>query len=159
VAVVVIWGPPLSGKTTYINDRARPQDAVIDFNLIAAALSTPAADPLDPPKLARELAYRARRAAVKAVMDVAPRSPASTAWVVDSGASPQQLADWRARGAQVVVLEVALDECLARAAARPPGTERTVRAWFAKHRPAEEAAVDAVAGAEPAEAGQVSRRW
>lgn len=157
MSVVVVWGPPCGGKSTYIRDRARSHDAVIDFDRISLALSVEGTRSHEAPRLARELAYRARRAAVRGVMEVAPRTAAATAWVIDSGATPQQLADWRARGAQVVVLDVPLEQCLARAAeSRPPGTERIVRAWFARHRPDD---LPEPEPAEPTEAGQTSRRW
>ena len=54
------------------------------------------------------------------------------AWIIDSNAGPERLAEWRRSGATVVTLDVAYDVCLARAKAERPGTTAVVE-WFARH--------------------------
>ena len=133
MATVVLWGPPCSGKSTYIAERMRPVDLVVDFDLIAAAL-LPMAPPHHRPGYVRDLARTARNAVIDDVVVAAERH-GLTAWVIDSGASPTGRAIWRRRGAEVVKLLPPLDVCLARAAAdnRPADTESRIRAWFNTH--------------------------
>lgn len=158
MAVVVLWGPPCSGKSTYIRERARGGDAVIDFDRIARAFSVEGTPAHQAPKLPRELAYRARRAAVRSVTDLAPANAGTTVWVIDSGATQAQLEEWRARGAAVVVLDVDLDTCLERAEedGRPPSYAREISRWFARYAPPD---VEAVEAAAPTPVGRPSRRW
>lgn len=65
----VITGPPAAGKSTWVREHAQAGDIVIDYDLLAAALTIPAQGSLsgrgdNPGKALRDVAYRARRAAV-----------------------------------------------------------------------------------------------
>ena len=130
---VVIWGPPCSGKSTYIRDRARPDDVVIDLDRIALALAPEGTEHHAYGDHIRSLARRARLA----VLDSAAAwgmQGAGTAWIIDSNADARARARWRSTGARIVKLDVDRATCLRRAGARrPEETRRRINAWFAQH--------------------------
>lgn len=39
--ITLVWGPPCAGKSTYVQDHAKPGDLVIDFDLIAQSFGSP----------------------------------------------------------------------------------------------------------------------
>lgn len=69
VMLYVITGPPAAGKSTWVREHAKPGDVVIDYDLLASALTGPTGSPAPvsqprPSKVLRDVTYRARRAAV-----------------------------------------------------------------------------------------------
>jgi hypothetical protein len=134
MTVTVLWGPPLSGKSSYIRDRARTGDVVIDMDRIVAAMTVDAPSHFEMPQPMREPVFNARRAAVDAVFKEAA-SPDLTAWVIDSGADDARLSEWEAAGADVVRLVMSREDALAEAQRVRPQSVPQVIAWYAKHGP------------------------
>ncbi len=130
---VIVWGPPCAGKSTFIDEHAKPGDVVLDLDRLALALSPAGTPHHDYPEHVRAVARAARLAVIDKLAAVGVTAQ-WTAWIIDSNASRRQLAAWRARGASVVVLDTDMATCLERAhAERPPEVVDRVAAWFKQH--------------------------
>ncbi len=107
--VTVVCGPPGSGKTTYVRERAKWGDLIVDLDTIWSALTgLPLYDKPDPllPFVVscRDAIYeRLSRA-----------NDVRQAWIITGGAKAHDRAAWRQRGAQVIVIETQATVCIAR---------------------------------------------
>jgi predicted kinase len=151
---VVLWGPPCSGKTTYIAERIQPGDVRVDLDAIALALAPAGTRDHGTQDWHIRLAMDAR----VAVLDNLRKVPAHvTCWVIDSNADHVRRLAWRKQGAHVVELEVDYAECVrrAQAAGRPAEVvDRLIPRWFARHR--SDQVPDAL---RPRTSGLASRQW
>ncbi|WP_326659602.1 AAA family ATPase [Streptomyces sp. NBC_00385] len=129
--VTLVCGPPCSGKTTYVRDRAQPGDLVVDWDALAQALGSP--HPWDHPAPLTPFIAEARDAVTARL----GRSHAvENAWLIATAprdADRQRLAP---AGATVVVLATDEDECVRRARqdSRPAGTIEAIESWWRTHR-------------------------
>lgn len=135
--VIIVWGAPASGKTTYVREHMQPGDLVIDLDLIKQSISmagkTAAADSLLPVALSvRDHLYSL----------VAQRSiNCETVWVVSCLPRHEErceLAD-RLRATDNVFVEASEQECIDRALRdqerRDKGLQlRIIRNWFNEFR-------------------------
>lgn len=129
IPLVIVCGPPASGKSTYVEQHAEPGDVVIDLDGIMAALRPGYrhwSGALD-----RELinqAIRVRNAMLGDLRD----ATAGRAWFIVSAPTRAERDWWQAQlGGSVVLLNPGAEECRRRARAR--GTERAVAGvdnWF-----------------------------
>jgi Uncharacterized protein conserved in bacteria len=106
--VILVAGPPCSGKTTYVTQRAKPGDLVLDQDAIGAA------------------AMRQGLAKVAAMTD-------GTAWVIRCSPGPRRREEFaRQIRAEVVLLTAPEPELIARAAHRPNPRRhiQAVRDWL-----------------------------
>jgi hypothetical protein len=106
---VLVVGPPCSGKSSYVAERRRPGDLVIDFDAIAVALGSP--DSHDHPASLRPFAGFV----VEALLDRLSRvHDVTTVWWVRCDPTPVP-------GWEVVTMGTDWAECHARAdaAGRP----------------------------------------
>ncbi|MDG9703793.1 hypothetical protein [Streptomyces sp. DH37] len=126
-AVTIVYGPPCAGKTTYVTQRARPGDLVLDLDAIAQALGSPN-DHGHPPALI-PFAIEARDAVLTRLTRA---HELRHAWVITSRADVLA----RLPGAQLVTLDVPADECKrrARAAGRPPRWDAHIDRWWREYR-------------------------
>jgi 5-methylcytosine-specific restriction protein A len=130
--VTIICGPPCSGKSTWVRERAAPGDVVVDFDLIAHRLgSRTRYDHSDD--------IKARvNAEIERTLDDIVESDDVTAWVIRTmpdGADRAALA--KRLDAQVVVIRPTLREITRRAEAdkRPPWTVQAARKWWERFTP------------------------
>jgi len=102
-SVVVVIGPPAGGKTTYIAKHAKANDVAVDMDAIARALM-----PLPPalthtyPDHVRHVAIKTRAAAIHAATRLRERV---TVWVIHAVPRPDDLADYRRLGWQVITCD------------------------------------------------------
>lgn len=129
MSLVVVTGPPCSGKTTHVLKRRGPQDLVVDLDAIAHTLGYPhphADWEHDHPAI--HAARVARNAVVKAITD---GQLDGDAWVIDARPHPISRRIYERAGAQFVDLATPLAECARRAQAdrRPVSTLEQIAAW------------------------------
>ena len=134
--VVIVWGPPASGKTTYVKQHMAAGDLVVDLDFIKQAISmagkTEAADNLLPTALhIRELLYQliARR-----------EVSCDTAWVVASLPRRGEREELQCRlRAEMVRMITSMQECIDRAYADDERTDkelqvRIIERWFEQNQ-------------------------
>ncbi len=131
--LTIVCGPPCSGKSTYVADRAADRDAVIDFDAIVSRLSPgfrPWHDRLDQALFGRAIRVR------NAMLGSLSVSPGRRAWFVIGAPHPLERAWWRAcLGGQVVLLDVPADECIRRAVKRgTPQAQAAIARWYEESR-------------------------
>lgn len=128
--VILVCGPPAAGKSTWVKERAKPGDQIIDYDEIAQSLGSP--DRHDHPEEIRKAARRAREA-----MEAEAAKRAGRTWVIRSlpdAADRQRVAE-QLSASQVVVLATPEEECLRRAAAdnRPDWTSEVITSWWRRY--------------------------
>lgn len=129
-SIVVVTGPPCSGKSTYVREHRRPEDLVVDTDAIAHALGYPTS------QITWTLEHAARdaaRVARIALLDWVLAGPLDAdVWIVETDPAPVLVGRLERVGATFVDLDPGLDVCLARAAARPDptGTAEQIRQWY-----------------------------
>jgi hypothetical protein len=132
IPLTVVCGPPGSGKSSYVAERSKPDDVVIDLDEIIASLS---GLPL----------YQASKAWLTAALDERNRRLRAlhtdvdhrAAWFIVSAPDPGERQTWARRlGGDLVVLATDARECIRRIRADPARAghrqrmERGVREWF-----------------------------
>lgn len=131
--VVLVCGPPASGKSTWVAEQASDGDAVIDFDRICRELGSPGR--FDHPKDVKDRAHALRAALERQVAGMG----SGTAWVIRSAADPAQrrsLAD-SLRATETVVITTPAEQAHARAAAddRPAWTGTAIDRWWSAYQP------------------------
>jgi hypothetical protein len=143
VSLTVVIGPPAGGKSTWVRERAKPGDIVIDFDRLACSLTAPGADEHNHKGAVLKVSFAAWRAAVDAALKM---SDQHTVYLIHSLPAEDVLSKYAGYGAKVVTVD--------------PGRE-VVEARCARLRPAR--ALEAVArwyrSVEPAEPVQTTREW
>lgn len=121
----LISGHICSGKTTYVRERARPGDVVIDLDRIADALDHEDARPYEHGEHTIEIARAARWRAIEAAVFEHDRRPGLfDLWIIHAYPSERDLAVYRRAGATHVELDVDRETLLARAGAHRPAARR-----------------------------------
>lgn len=127
--LTVITGPPCSGKSTYITERAQLGDIIIDMDRLALALTTEDTPHHEYGDHIRDVAMRARRSAVTAAIE--KHHHGHTVWIIDTDPSKERRHEYRKHGGNIVDLDPGLATCLARAEGqRPPGMVAYLYRWY-----------------------------
>jgi hypothetical protein len=128
MALYVITGPPAAGKTTWVRQRARHGDVVIDLDALAQAL-TPQADTHTHPTAVLRCAQRARASAI----DEALRHSRDTdVYVIHTLPKAETLQRYREHDAQVITVDPGRDVVMQRIAEQRHRSTRAVAArWYA----------------------------
>jgi hypothetical protein len=121
--LVIVTGPPCSGKTTYVTENAQPGDVTIDFDAMAAALGAPSRD-YDAIPAITAVAQYARGAAIKAAIMWHQRG--ARVWVTDCQPSPARWQQYAQAGARHVRLDVDPGELHRRIDAERPASYHAV---------------------------------
>jgi predicted kinase len=120
--MILVAGPPCGGKTTYVRNRALPEDKTLDYDDIVESLGKPRYE------AGPEIAKQARRIWVASL----PMAD----WVIWTAPRRRDRGRFRAQfGAEVVVVMASLTECLERAETRPPAWADHIHRWFAMWEP------------------------
>jgi 5-methylcytosine-specific restriction endonuclease McrA len=129
--VTLVCGPPCSGKTTYVSDRAQPGDLVVDWDALAVALGSP--HPWDHPAPLTPFIAEARDAVTARL---ARSHGVERAWIIATAPRDADRRRLAPEGATVVVLATDEDECVRRARqdSRPAGTIDAIESWWRTHR-------------------------
>lgn len=140
VELVIVCGPPASGKSRYISERARPEDCVIDLDLIVAGLAgSPIRHDWDRNVWLEDALWRRN-----ALLGALSRRRTGRAWFSIMEPSASWRGWWREklRPAEIVILETGVETCLRQAAEDPDrdpaATRLAVAQWWADYEPASE---------------------
>ena len=117
IPATIVCGPPGSGKTTYVNEKVRSGDLILDVDAIYAAV---AGEPwYSKPAGLLPVVLAVRDAILEQIR--MGNDDIRHAWVISSEADPNKRAELlqQCGGGQIVVLEVSGGECLRRIAADP----------------------------------------
>lgn len=128
----VVTGPPASGKSTWVRDRAEPGDIVIDFDALALTLSPHAPDQQHSHTPAVAAVTKAAR---QAAIDTALRHTNSTdVYIIHSSPGARALADYHRHGANIVTIDpgehVVLERCKRE---RPRAMIKVAEQWYRGH--------------------------
>lgn len=128
----VVIGPPAAGKSTWVLERAKPEDIVIDFDRLANALSGEGADAHDHPPHLVAITKAARTAAIEAAIK---HKGKVDVYLIHSTPSLQRLAEYRAMGAEIVTIDPGRDVVRSRCKGgnRPPRMYSVIDAWYKEH--------------------------
>lgn len=150
----VVTGPPASGKTTYVREHARPGAIVIDWDLLAAALTAGGTDTHRHPRPVQQVAHRARRAAIKE--GLRQSRGGHEVWVVHSAPGPDAMAEYHAHDARVITIDPGRDVVLARCRGeRPAASHAAALRWYATHPTAHPTSPHQ----QPQQPARTSRAW
>ncbi|WP_084963738.1 AAA family ATPase [Thermoactinospora rubra] len=106
----VITGPPAAGKTTWVRERAKPGDVVIDYDAIAAAL-TIRAPSHGHARIIRDIAYRARAAAIQEALK---HTTDVDVYLIHTLPPADALAKYEEHNAQIVTVDPGRDVVMQR---------------------------------------------
>lgn len=121
--VTVVCGPPGAGKSTYVKDRMKWGDLVLDLDELYRALS--GLPQHDHPDCLVPFALAARDAIIN---KLAEPSDVRHAWIIMGGAKRAERNEVRETlKAEIIILEVPTEECLRRIMQDP--TRRDCRLW------------------------------
>ena len=126
----IISGPPCAGKSTYVIEHAQDGDLRIDYDLIAQALG--ATNSHSAEGIVKQAAFDAREGAIKTTIG----NPDAESWIIHTSPSDDHIKMYEDAGADFVLLDPGMDECLARARAdeRPQQTIDGIQKWYEKKK-------------------------
>ncbi|RBQ21599.1 hypothetical protein DP939_02500 [Spongiactinospora rosea] len=143
MALWVVTGPPASGKSTWVRSRARPGDIVIDYDLLATALTAPGAAPHDYPKALRQVTSRARAAAITEALK---HAAGVDVYVIHSQPSTEAVRRYTEQTddqteLHLIVVDPGRDVVMRRIAEqRPPQMRAVAERWYSNAHHTEQAA-------------------
>lgn len=128
IPLVIVCGPPGSGKSTYVRERIGPRDRLICLDTISQGIT--GLPEHETPRWALGRALYRRNAMLRGL---ATDTRHERAWFIVSAPDPADRRKWSARlGGQVVVMDTPLPECIRRIKAdgtrRAEHHERMIRA-------------------------------
>ena len=130
--LIVVTGPPAAGKSSWIKAHAKPDDIVIDLDLIALAMAGPGADHHNHSEVLLRVVHRARYAAID---EACQHLDATDVYLIHTQPSVKALARYRRLEARIVTVDPGRDIVMARIAAmRQPAMERVATRWYNARR-------------------------
>lgn len=137
VPLTIVCGPPASGKSTLVRDRARSSDLILDLDLIASELSGQR-----PHSWGRDWLAPAMRERNE-LLGRLSRQPCTwpAAWLIVSEPKAERRQWWWStlKPTEIIVLETSIDQCMARTRADAERSERravwdaAVTRWWSRY--------------------------
>lgn len=113
----MVTGPPAGGKSTWVRAHAKPGDIIVDYDLLAAALTAPGADPHNDTRPVKYVTYRARSAAITEALK---HVSTVDVYVVHSLPPARVMAKYAEHNARVVTVDPGRDVVMRRISERRP---------------------------------------
>lgn len=158
--LTVVIGPPAAGKSTWVREHAKPGDVVLDYDVLAVALTAPGGDPHDHAPAVATVAKAARAAALEAALKLVRTADV---YVIHSSPGRQRMAEYEAMGARIVTVDPGRDVVRAQAKGkRPQRMYVAIDEWYRNHAPDQrKAALPASATGAPTHSfpQPASRAW
>lgn len=137
--VVIVWGPPAGGKTTYIRQHMDPTDLVVDLDLIRQAITMGSRDSRSNNLLGLALSIREQLFCLIEARD--PAVDCKTVWVaatLPGRGAREELA--KRLGADLVFVGGSFDDCIKAAMADPDRQDKLlhreiIERWFEQYEP------------------------
>ncbi|MFD7185501.1 AAA family ATPase [Streptomyces sp. NPDC059904] len=130
--LIVITGPPAAGKSSWIKAHAKPDDIVIDLDLMALAMAGPGADHHAHGDILMRVVHRARFAALNEAYQHLDKVDV---YVIHTQPSAKALAKYKRLEARIVTVDPGREIVMARVKAmRQPEMERVVSRWYNSRR-------------------------
>ena len=128
MALYVVTGPPASGKTTFIQQHAKPGDIRIDLDHLANLL---AGQPEGNHEHAGHALAVARAARTAAIDTALKQVDEHTVWIIDSKPTEKNLARYREHGAEIHTIDPGKDVVMKRAKReRPTSSLHAAAQWY-----------------------------
>lgn len=132
----VVIGPPAGGKSTFVRERVKPGDVVIDLDRIALAFMPEGSASHEYPPYIRRAAVKARKAAMHDALRLMAKC---TVWLIHAIPTEEQLAEYRALRYTITTMDPGRAEVERRASTqRPAEMHRHIARWYdTQAKPAE----------------------
>lgn len=128
----IISGPPAAGKTTFLNNNAKPGDIRIDLDHITNLITGKDPDNHTHDHTAWAIAKAARRAAIDTALQ---HTGTHEVWIIDSNPSPEQVARYQKAGAKMHTIAPPKDVVMKRIknSNRPETMYKAAARWYKTH--------------------------
>lgn len=123
--ITLIVGPPGAGKTTYVQQHAKPDDLIIDYDQIKEALGNNQGH--ERQGALHKATMTARNALLKSLRQ--GTAGVARAWIISANPGAESMFPYH----RVIVVDPGLEETLLRAkkSSRPGEWERLIQDWYA----------------------------
>ena len=130
----VVTGPPAAGKSSWIRAHAKPQDIVIDLDLMALAMAGPGADHHAHSDVLLKVVHRARFAAIR---EAEQHIDKTDVYVINTLPNAKARAQYKRLGARIIVVDPGREIVMQRIQdMRQPGMVAVATKWYRQQRPA-----------------------
>lgn len=128
MGLFVITGPPASGKSTWVRQHAKHGDVVVDYDLLANALTAPGVDAYHHSEAVRAVTFRARSAAITEALK---HSADVDVYVIHTLPSADALSRYAEHNAQIITVDPGRDVVMRRITEQRPHTMTAVaERWY-----------------------------
>ncbi|MET9506911.1 AAA family ATPase [Streptomyces flavidovirens] len=128
----VVTGPPAAGKSSWIQAHAKPQDIVIDLDLMALAMAGPGADHHAHGDVLMRVVHRARFAALN---EAYQHLDSTDVYVIHTQPSAKAMAKYKRLKARIVVVDPGREIVMQRIEdMRQPGMRAVATRWYRQRR-------------------------
>jgi predicted kinase len=111
MALYVVLGPPAAGKSTWVQEHAKCGDIVIDYDILAQALTASGADAHRHEKIVQSVAHQARSSAIATALRYIGQVDV---YVIHSAPRAEAMAKYHRHHARFVTIDPGRDVVLAR---------------------------------------------
>lgn len=126
MTIHIIMGPPCAGKTTFLNQNARPGEPRVDYDAICKTLGSTLDHAKSEP--IKQVSWAARAAAIARIFEGVD----SDAWIIQHNATSEQIGRWKKQGCEFHIVDPGIDVCLQRAKEEKRGkeVEQAIESWY-----------------------------
>ena len=129
MTIHVVVGPPCSGKSTFVDDKAPPGVPRFDFDRVSGVVANMDLNHEKPPAVL-DTVLAMRRGLMGYALD--PETVVEELWIINANPSESTIQRLVQAGAKFHLIDPGEAECIARAErdGRPPGTVDRIKQWY-----------------------------